>query len=388
MRNNVGCTACRGSKATSILRVEDVPISCNHLCSSRESAMGEPRAEVSLAFCPDCGHVFNVEFDSGRLNYRKGYENSLAGSDRFREYEQALITSLVERYQLRGRRIMEIGCGRGEFLQALCERGGNSGIGFDPSYSREGNAAEQPPRVVIRSQAYGAQDELRSAEFICSRQTLEHIGNPREFLSDIRNATQRRGVPIFFEVPNGLYTLRDGGIWDIIYEHCSYFTPGSLTRVFCESGYEQPEVAEAFGGQFLTIHAKTGAPSRQSGYGVTPELRRLIQSFAQTYRPKVKQWTDRLLNLERRNRKIVVWGAGAKATTYLNVLKPTAVEYVVDVNPRKHNKYVVGTGQRIVPPEFLCNYRVDDVICMNPNYLDEIASRLRALGLRSHLICA
>ena len=83
-----------------------------------------------------------------------------------------------------------------------------------------------------------------------------------------------------------------------------------------------------------------------------------------------------------------MWGAGAKATTFLNLLRPVAVDYVVDVNPRKHGKYVIGTGQRIVPPEFLREYLADEIICMNPNYLDEIACQARALGLRANLVPA
>ena len=121
------------------------------------------------------------------------------------------------------------------------------------------------------------------------------------------------------------------------------------------------------------MHAKTGANRCRTNYAVTPAIGRMVQSFAQTYRAKVEEWASRLQVLEHQSRKVVVWGAGAKATTFLNLLKPKVVEYVVDVNPRKHGKYVAGTGQQIVPPEFLCNYAADEIISMNPNYLEEIA---------------
>ena len=94
----------------------------------------------------------------GRLEYRPGYENSLRGSGRFAQYDDALTAALLERYQLRGRLIIEIGCGRGEFLGALCERGGNSGIGFDPSYSNE-EEDEMAWISLIHPEAYGAMKE-------------------------------------------------------------------------------------------------------------------------------------------------------------------------------------------------------------------------------------
>jgi SAM-dependent methyltransferase len=365
-----------------------MPVSCSHLCSSQREALSEPTAAISLGFCPGCGHVFNLEYDPARLSYRPGYENSLCGSERFREYDDALVDALIERYQLRARVIVEVGCGRGQFLRALCERGGNSGIGFDPSYSSEEEEANGIPGVVIHPEVYGADNRDLNAEFICSRHTLEHIGDPRGFLSNIRNATTRLGIPVFFEVPNGLYTLRDGGIWDIIYEHCSYFTPSSLARIFLETGYQPIEVAETFARQFLTIHARTGAVKREPTPFAVPELERLIGSFAQKYQSKLKDWAWRLLKLESSGRRVIVWGAGAKATTFLNLLRPTAIDYVIDVNPRKHGKYIIGTGQQIVPPEFLREYLADEIICMNRNYLDEIGCQAQALGLLANLVSA
>lgn len=388
MNKVVTCTVCTGSKATSFLRVENMPVSCNHLCASRDAATNQPRAVLSLAFCTDCGHIFNVDFDSARLIYREGYENSLSGSDRFREYDETVVVSLLDRYHLRGRRIVEIGCGRGEFLRTLCQRGGNVGVGFDPSYPKDKKQAWEVPEVVIRPEVYNAQSGSCAAQFICSRHTLEHVANPRRFLADIRDGTGSEGVPVFFEVPNALYTLRDEGIWDIIYEHCSYFTSGSLARLFLEAGYDQVEVAEAFSGQFLTVHARTGPSRRHTCCEATPGLGCLVGSFAMRYQRKTEEWASRLLSLERQGRKAVVWGAGAKAATFLNLLDPGAVEYVVDVNPLKHGKYVVGTGQRIVPPEFLRGYAADDIICMNPCYFGEIACRMSALGVEATLMSA
>ena len=85
---------------------------------------------------------------------------------------------------------------------------------------------------------------------------------------------------------------------------------------------------------------------------------------------------------------MVLWGAGAKAATFLNLLRPRGIDYVVDVNPRKHGSYVIGTGQQIVPPEFLRDYVADNIICMNPNYLAEISRQARELGLEANIVCA
>jgi SAM-dependent methyltransferase len=347
-----------------------------------------PAAAIALCCCASCSHIFNSEYGSAPLDYAPGYENSLQGSTSFREYDDDLIENLLLRYGLHGRTIIEIGCGRGQFLSALCERGNNSGVGFDPSYAADGEALSGNPNVVIHAEAYGTRDHQIRADFICSRHTLEHIGSPRAFLASIRNATKGAGVPIFFEVPNGLFTLRDGGIWDIIYEHCSYFTPASLARLFRETGYEAVEVREAFAGQFLTMHAVTGESAGDREAPAMGESRRLITEFAETYQAKLRDWSSRLARLESEGKRVVIWGAGAKATTFLNLLRPASVEYVIDVNSRKHGKYVSGTGQKIVPPESLLEYAADEIICMNPNYAAEIRRQAHSLGSRANLIAA
>jgi hypothetical protein len=69
----------------------------------------------------------------------------------------------------------------------------------------------------------------------------------------------------------------------------------------------------------------------------------------------------------------VVWGAGSKGITFLNVLKSeNVIEFVIDVNPHKHGLYVPGTGQQVVAPDMLTDIQPDVVIVMNPIYLDEI----------------
>lgn len=358
---------------------------CNQLCGTRSAALATSNGTIDLAFCHTCGHIFNREFDPLLLEYSAGYENSLHGSERFQEYADALADELVERYQLHGRNIVELGCGRGEFLSALCRRGGNRGFGFDPSYRDN----EPPPSgISISREIYSGKSGVPSADLICCRHTLEHVCTPREFLEGIRSGAGRDGIPVFFEVPNSLYTVRDGGIWDLIYEHCSYFSPSSIARLFLDTGYQVLEVAEIFGGQFLTLHARTGAADRETGPPPFSEMEHMVSSFAEMYDHKIEEWRHRLDDLAREHRNAVVWGAGSKGTTFLNLLRPRNIEYIVDVNPRKHGKFVAGTGQEIVAPEYLKQVRPDVVVCMNPNYAQEIAQKLQSLDLHAELLHA
>ena len=91
------------------LVVPRVPVHCNVLWPTREAAIQAPRREIRLAFCERCGHIFNSVFAPSLMEYSKTYENSLHFSPQFQEYASRLPSALIERYDLHGKTIVEIG---------------------------------------------------------------------------------------------------------------------------------------------------------------------------------------------------------------------------------------------------------------------------------------
>src|SRR5215813_2478046 len=115
------CPACNHEGMDVFIAIENVPVHCNLHWSSRETALNAPRGDIRLGFCDTCGMIYNLAFDPRRMGYTPAYENSLHFSPRFQAYAQELATRLLERYRLRGKNIIEIGCGQGEFLSMLCK---------------------------------------------------------------------------------------------------------------------------------------------------------------------------------------------------------------------------------------------------------------------------
>ncbi|GAI53696.1 unnamed protein product, partial [marine sediment metagenome] len=187
-------------------------------------------------------------------------------------------------------------------------------------------------------------------------------------------------------------TLRVLGIWDLIYEHCSYFSRSSLSCLFTSCGFEVCDLKETYEGQFLCIEALPGeglGNSRRDPGDYLEELVSDVATFAEKYRRKVEAWRCDLERMGQARRRAVVWGGGARGVTFLNTLKTRdRIEYVVDINPRKQGRYVPGTGQQIVPPEFLRDYQPDVVIVMNPIYKKEIQQTIEELGLATEFMYA
>jgi SAM-dependent methyltransferase len=299
----------------------------------------------------------------------------------FQRYADDLVKRLVERYDLRQKRVMEVGCGQGDFLKSLCTAGDNTGFGFDPSYA----GGNEDPRVIIRSVSFAEIEGNHEADFVCCRHVLEHIDQPREFLQALV-VKLKPWTAVVFEVPNVLFTIRDGGIWDIIYEHCGYFSPSSLSRAFQLAGLNVKGVEEAFSGQFLVIHAEVSS-SVPGVDSVDPALEGLATEFAETYREKIGHWREAMEKAGAGGERIVAWGAGSKGNTFLNLVGRD-VSAIVDINPKKRGKFVAGTGQPILAPEELVMNPPSTVVIMNPVYRGEIATHLDEIGIKARLLVA
>lgn len=404
---------CTDSAAIPLIDMKRVPVHCNVLWPTREAALDAPRGDIRLTYLPACGHTYNPAFDPALMEYTQEYENSLHFSPRFQEYATALAEGLVAKYDLRDKDIVEIGAGKGDFLIMLCALAGNRGWGYDPSYVPEPGYVA--PNVTFVQDFYTEKYLDQKADLIVCRHVLEHIPDPDAFIAQVRRAVGEQQSVVFFEVPNALWTLRRGGIWDVIYEHCSYYSPSSLAHLFRRHGFRVLAVNEVFGGQFLTIEAVPereageqggrGAgenftvddgfspapplPSSPAGIAELAALEADARAFAANYHAKWEQWRATLHDLAAAGKRGVIWGAGSKGVTFLNALQAGGeIAAVVDINPRKQGKYVAGTGQQIVPPARLADLRPDFVIIMNANYREEIGGMLAELGVEAEILVA
>ncbi len=376
------CPVCGRLPLIDFLDLGEMPVHVGVQWTSVEAARACPRGRIRLAYCPSCSYVSNIGFAPEHLEYERDYDNSLAFSKVFCEYERALAERLVRDYGLHGRHVVEIGCGSGEFLGLLCELGENRGTGFDPSLDER--RVTRDSRVRFIRDYYPGKDHHEPVDFVACRQVFEHIARPMEFLATLRETlNDSPDATLYFEVPSFAEVLRHPAIWTIIYEHCSYFTPASLCRAFSASGFRVLNVGEGYGDAYLSIEARItsdGEAPRSRLEAADPT--NAIATFVELVQERLSVWQHRLEQFARQGRRSVVWGAGARAVSFLNAV-PAArcVSCVVDINPHKQGQYLPGTGQPIVAPESLIDYRPEVVIVMNDIYQREIETVIDRLGL-------
>jgi SAM-dependent methyltransferase len=378
------CPGCGDAELEPFFAQQRVPLFCNVLHDDAASALAAARGDLRLSVCGACGLVHNVAFDPALVAYSPDYDASLHCSAHFRGFAEGLAARLVADYGLDGKDVVEVGCGDGEFLRLLARGGRNRAVGFDRSFRGEPGAG--PKGVVVHREFLvpAERPDLRF-DLLVLRHVLEHVAEPAAFLRGLAPVL-KDGGSVYVEVPDGLYTLRDLGIWDLIYEHCSYFSAPALRCVLDESGLETTRLCSEFGGQFLCADARRGRGGVAAD--VAPaEVARLAREFAAAHAHKVAHWQAELARLAARGSRVAVWGAGSKGVTFLNTVPGGAsVHAVVDINSRKYGRFVPGTGQPVVAPEQVARLGIDTVLVMNPNYVAEIGERLRALGVDGRLM--
>lgn len=384
---NCRCPVCEGSRLTGFLHRGRVPVHQNLVVADRTAARSALTGDLDMMVCEDCDFVFNRAFDLARLAYGENYDNTQSYSAYFEAYMDDLVAELVEHRGVRNLTIVEVGCGRGEFLRKLVEYpgAGNRGFGFDPSYV--GPESDLDGRLLFRSCYYDENCTDVTADVVVSRHVIEHVPEPLVLLRTIRAALARSPhAQVFFETPCVEWILRNRVIWDFFYEHCSLFSAGSLATAFERSGFLVTGVKHVFGEQYLWLEARVSAQTTARAR-VSGEIIELARAYGPAERELRQTWTERFRMLAESGR-VALWGAGAKGATLANLIDPDCrlIDCVVDINPNKQGRCIPGTGHPIVSPGALPMRGVRNAVLMNPNYLNENTRLLSASGIELNLM--
>lgn len=363
-----------------------MPVHIGILWPDETAARNAPAGDITLHFCQTCGHIFNASFLEERMDYDLPYDNSLFFSGVFRQYAQDLAARLIEKYELTHKNIIEIGSGIGDFLKLICELGNNKGWGFDPSYQPDFSGEPIRKQLTFIQGYYENHLVHEKIDFLFARHTLEHLPNPKELIQQLKqDFNHNREIVFYFEVPNADFMLRETKLWDLIYEHCQYFTTSSLRYLFEGNGFEVLDLYEAFDEQYLCIECRIVSDREK----ITPKPAHSLEevtNFSENSKKMIQAWREYFTTLAHKNLKSVIWGAGAKGVSFLNIVKkPEMVIGVIDLNPRKQKKFIPITAHPIFLPEELKVIQPDRVIIMNPIYFDEIKNNIKEYGFREEI---
>lgn len=330
--------------------------------------------DLNVCQCPACGLV---QLDAQPVSYHREVIRAAAFSNEMLQFRRTQFKEWLARFDLSGKKILEIGCGRGEYLALLKECGADAhGIEYSAASA---NHCRSLGLSVRKSYVDSATKKIRGAPFdaFMTLNFLEHWPNPGVSLKGICNNLTDGGVG-FIEVPNFDMILREQLFSEFISDHLLYFTQATLTFTLQGCGFEVLECNSVWHDYILSAVVRKRPVTDLSALDARrSELENTLRAFIQKQLPG----------------KVAIWGAGHQALTAIALTGiGKDVKYVVDSAPFKQGKFTPATHLPIVPPSTLESDPVDAILVMAASYSDEVAalirtqygSRMSIAILRSH----
>jgi hypothetical protein len=334
-----------------LYRATRLPLFQNRIFHSRDAARNCATGDVELVQSSETGLIFNQAFRPELLTYDADYHNEQGLSSAFQSHLRGIMALVLKHFD--GSTLIEVGCGKGRFLEALQAQGFHV-IGMDPAYDGEN------PAIVKQ---YFTPEAGLHGDGIILRHVLEHIQEPIAFLSRLRDANGGKGK-IYIEVPCFDWICRHRVWFDIFYEHVNYFRLLDFYRMFGKIY----EAGHTFNGQYLFAVADL-ASLRTPTFGEADRF-----EFPEDFLKGVGRYAARLN--ARNGVPVAIWGAASKGVIFTLLMQRAGaqIDVVVDINPAKQGMFLPVTGIRVESPEIAMKSLPEqtEILVMNGNYVDEV----------------
>ncbi len=309
--------------------------------------------------CAFCGVV---QLTNKPVSYYKNVIRATSISKEMILFRRKQFKEFVKKFFLKGKKIVEIGCGSGEFLSIMKELDVKP---YGIEYNKE--LVEKCLRnklIVTREFIEDENYKLINGPFdgFYILNFLEHLPYPKKVLYGIYNNLTQKGVGIV-EVPNFNMIIQKKLLSEFIIDHLFYFTKETFTTTLNLCGFEVIECKEIWHNYIISAIVK--------------KREKLDLSPFKKHWGKIKIGVEKFID-KLKNKKICIWGAGHQALTIISLLNLSSkIKYIIDSAPFKQNKYTPATHLPIVPPEFFYSNPVDGIIIMAGSYSDEVSKIIR-----------
>ncbi|RGY99923.1 class I SAM-dependent methyltransferase [Clostridium sp. AM58-1XD] len=374
------CIACGGALFDEpLMRLDSMPSSAQNIPDEAEVKADEG-ISLELCQCSECGLV---QFDCEPVDYYRDVIRAGGFSTTMVNLRREQYRHLIETYHLEGKRFIEVGCGRGEFLSVLTEFPVKA-YGIEHKKELVQIAREQGLNVTEGFTEYG-NGTIEGAAFDCflSFNFLEHQPCPNTMLQAIYNSLSEGGMGLV-TVPSLEYILQYDGYYELIRDHIAYYTFESLRNLMENNGFEVLE-EEMVNRDTISMIVGKAPEKRQENPGGRPyitgghKVTRLNAAGLKKSREVISEEVNGLIDsLHGDGRTAAIWGASHQGFTLAATTKlGEKVAYIIDSAPFKQGRFAPASHIKIVPPDHWKEEPVDAILIVAPGYTDEIAGIIR-----------
>jgi SAM-dependent methyltransferase len=388
------CRLCGGGRLSQVLSLAKTPLANAFVPDSAKSTP-QPLFPLDLHLCLDCGHLQLLEIVKPEVLFRDYVYVSGTSPvfiQHFKEYAQEGVRTAGLKA---GDSVIDIGSNDGTLLGFFKERGMKV-LGIDPARK----IAEEAGRTGIPTLAEfftpALADRLRGEGWQPALITANNVFAHADDLAGITEGVRRLLRPggVFLFEASYLLDVFEKGLFDTIYhEHLSYHAVKPLVPFVEKHGLRLTGArrVESHGGSLRGIvHPQTSGaqPEPEVGQRIAEEEKaglfrpEAYEAFSRKITERGKALKDLLLKLKKEGKRIVGFGAPAKATTLLYHfgLGPELLEAVIDDSPWKQGLFTPGHHLPVVSAERLydAKRRPDYCLILAWNFADSIIEKHRA----------
>lgn len=361
MRDEIKCRLCGKAFGNgSLLRMPAMPGAVQNLPHDKDEAMASG-VVLDVRACAFCGLV---QLSNEPVPYYKDVirAGSFSPSMRARQHDE--FKAFIERFGLQGKKILEIGSGRGEYLSILNDLPVDAcGMEHNPEFNK---IAKEKGLKTFQSYPTDITElpEGMAFDAFISINFLEHAPDPGAFLRACADLLTDEGVGMI-GVPDLEFELRDNFLFSFMSDHLSYFSSDSLNNALTMNGFEVVDIHRNEKLNVVTAYFK-----KRTAW----DLSEPAEKF-RDFNMKINGYMDSILE---KGGRIALWGASHLAFSIVSASKTEdKIAYIVDSAPFKQGKFSPASGLAIFAPQHLLEDPVEAVIIMSPEYSGEIVQTIK-----------
>lgn len=341
-----------------LLRYENMPKAAQFMPDAG-SLKNDQGVDLEVCQCAGCGLV---QLSNIPVPYYREVVRASAVSEEMKDFRKKQFSRFVNKYSLQRKKIIEIGCGKGEFLSIMQQFIAET---YGLEYSKESVAQCEKSGLkvspgFIESGDYKLNHSPFDAFFILN--FLEHLPEPNSVLQGIYHNLTQDGIGLI-EVPNFDMILQKKLFSEFIGDHLFYFTRETLNSTLGLNGFEIVDCKVEWYDYIISAVVKKKLKANLSDFhNCQVKLKNEIEGYLSLFKDK----------------KIAIWGASHQALAIISLLNLAGkITYVIDSATFKQGKFTPATHIPIVAPDKLYSDPVDAVIVMAAGYSDEVARIIR-----------